>query len=612
MMKFLPNKGSGWTLTSGVSYLILFIIWPFLALVLALANYKDRDARKVVYFYLVYFGLTFVAVHRYMDAGRYIQTFQMYSTLPFKEFFKILGGFYSDDASLDIIEPFIAFVVSRFTQSYHILFAAFAALFAFFYLKSFNLLYERYREKPDLNAWVFMVFFIIVIPVTTINAPRMWIAAWIFFYGAYHAIVYRKPGYLLMALAACLMHWSFITVNVLLIAYFFAGNRNLIYTPLAIASFFVPQVVYPLFESASMFIGGPVETRYSNYTSESYSEVVQDLAAQSSWFLVLNRNLIFYYFIFAVVMIRVFRRDLMRGKMEENWYSFLLLLFSMVNFGRALPAFGYRMQTIFILFAAVYVFFYFSNLAAERLKFITLVGLFPMLLYTFVEFRIGSETIKYPFSAIINNTNQTFNFETSAIPELNQIVTNPNRNDLLYNAYHFIPGQTLQFEMMNKKIDWVVESDIYKNTYILCNTSGAKAFYKHVGDVFYFTSYDGRRDALLYYFFLSSFKVVTAYYNGMKITDSFPLSLYPGKFIKLVQDFCAPFFKFLSTRFELAYTSNTEKGDQTEIILESKAYFGYQQLRMPNFEFKILIDSKGISKILTTTGDNEMKAVRIF
>lgn len=225
---------------------------------------------------------------------------------------------------------------------------------------------------------------------------------------------------------------------------------------------------------------------------------------------------------------------------------------------------------------------------------------------------IGSKTVKYPFTAIVNTTHQTFQFETTAIPGLNQIVTNPVRNDILHNAYHFIPGQTFSFEMMNNSIEWIVESDIYKNTYVKCKTSGAKAFYRHVGDVFYFTSYEGRRDTLLYYFFLSSFKVVTAYYRGMKIKDAYPLSLYPGKFIKLIQDFCAPFFKFLSTRFELAYTSLTEKGDKTEIILESKAYFGYQQLRMPNFEFKILIDSKGISEILTRTGGKEIKAVRIL
>jgi hypothetical protein len=191
-------------------------------------------------------------------------------------------------------------------------------------------------------------------------------------------------------------------------------------------------------------------------------------------------------------------------------------------------------------------------------------------------------------------------------------VTNPVRNELLYNAYHFIPGQTLQFEMMNIKIDWLVESDMYKNTYILCKTSGAKAFFRQLGDVFYFTSFDGKKDSLLYYFFLSSYKIVTAFYKGMKITDTYPLSLYPGKLIKLVQDFCAPFFKFLTTRFELVYTSHKEKEDQQEILLESKTYFGYRRLKTPDFEFQIMIDSKGISQIHTSINGQEQIAVRVF
>ncbi len=200
---------------------------------------------------------------------------------------------------------------------------------------------------------------------------------------------------------------------------------------------------------------------------------------------------------------------------------------------------------------------------------------------------IGSNTIKYPFSAIVSNTNQSFNFETSVIPVQDQIVLNPVRNEMLYNAYHFVPGQTIQFEMKNKKIDWMVESDMYKNTYILCSESGAKAFFRQIGDVFYFTGYEGSRNTLLYYFFLSSYQVVTAFYKGMKITDTYPLSIYPGKLIKLVQDFCAPFFKFLTTRFELTYTSFKEKEDQQEILIESKAYFGYTRLRTPDYDLKL-------------------------
>ena len=175
------------------------------------------------------------------------------------------------------------------------------------------------------------------------------------------------------------MHWSFFTVNLVLIAYYFAGNRNMIYTPIAIASFILPSLLMPLFTSISPMLGAAVEHRFEGYTSESYALWIEQLTSQASWFMLLNN--------------RVFRRDYVRGKMEEDWYSFLLVLVAFVNFGRVIPEFGSRMQTVFLLFAAAYVFFYYRNLSWGRIRPMTVVGMFPMALYVFIEFRMGSESI---------------------------------------------------------------------------------------------------------------------------------------------------------------------------------------------------------------------------
>lgn len=381
------------TVTSGVTYMILFILWPFLALILALANYSSKEARRIVYLFLIYYGLTFVAEFYYMDAFRYAQEFQFNATLPFSEFFRIVGGLYSTETSVDIIEPLISFTVSRFTDNYHFLFAAYALLFGFVYLRSINLLYDQYHKNPDRNALIFLAFFALVIPPTMISVPRMWIAAWIFFLGAYQVIVHHKGKYLLLAVAAGLMHWSFFAVSLILIIYYFAGNRNLIYTPIAIASFIVPNALMPLFTSISPMLGVAVEHRFEGYTSESFGLWVEQLNEQASWFVTLNNRLIFYYFILMIVIIRFFKRDQVRGTREENWYSFLLVMVAFVNFGRAIPEFGSRMQTVFLLFATAYVFYYYLNLSWGKFRPMAVIGLFPMLMYAFIEFRMGSESI---------------------------------------------------------------------------------------------------------------------------------------------------------------------------------------------------------------------------
>lgn len=391
MDKRLSYKGLSLPASSGTSYLILFIIWPFLAFVIALANYTRKEARMVVYLFLVYFGLTYVADSEIMDSFRYVETFRFFATLPFKDIFKAVSGYYFYHASVDFIEPLLSFLISRITQSQHIYTAVFAALFAFIYLRSFNLLYDQYKESPNWNAWVFMVFSIVIIPITSLSVLRMWIAAWMFFYGAYHVLLTRKLKYLLFALSACLMHWSFISLNLILFAYYFAGNRNYIYTPLAIISFFIPHIINPMLEFSATLFGGGIEARVEGYTSESHSLVFQDYLAQNSWFLTLSHDMIWYFFMFAIVVIRIFKRDSVRGKLEENWYSFLLLLFTLVNLGRSIPDFGMRMQNIFILFASVYLFLYFKNLSERRIRFLTVLGLFPLLLYTLIQFRIGAD-----------------------------------------------------------------------------------------------------------------------------------------------------------------------------------------------------------------------------
>ena len=339
------------------NYFLLFILWPFLALITALWNYRQKEARKIVYIFLIYYGLTFFVGQTGMDSYEYVRRFHQNATLPFSDFFEIVGGLYSSDTSVDILEPFISFVVSRFTSDYRFLFAAYAALFGFFYLKSINLLYNRYQEKPGWNSWIFMVFFITLIPITTINAPRMWIAAWIFFYGAYHVILNRDARYFLLTFAACFMHWSFILVNIVLVIYFFVGNRNYIYFPIVLLSFIFPNGLIPFFNWASGNAGTALQLRYSGYSSEDYNLAVMGDLQQTRWFVNLSNDLIFYFLIFCLIIIHLKFRELMNSKAEKNLFGFLLLFLAFVNFGAPFPDFA-RFSRLYFCCLPRYTFFF--------------------------------------------------------------------------------------------------------------------------------------------------------------------------------------------------------------------------------------------------------------
>ena len=74
------------------NYLILFLLWPFLACITAILNFGQKEARNIVYAFLVYYGLTFVVGNEGIDASRIAMALKMNAMLPFSDIFRIIGG----------------------------------------------------------------------------------------------------------------------------------------------------------------------------------------------------------------------------------------------------------------------------------------------------------------------------------------------------------------------------------------------------------------------------------------------------------------------------------------------------------------------------------------
>lgn len=371
-------------------WVVLFVIWPFLALLTALTNFGRREARIVVYIYLVYFGLSFVVDEAGGDALRYATELERNALLPFSDFFKIVGGIYSSEDSVDIYEPLISFLVSRLTDDHRVLFAVFAAVFGFFYLKSIGILYDLYQKNPGIDALIHLLFFCVILPITTINGVRMWTAAWIFFYGAIHVIWYRDARFLILAFMSSLVHFSFLSANVILLIYFIVRNRNYVYLPMAIVSFVLPQIISPFLQRLSLRLGGALQARFEGYTNEDYISGNLESMEDKAWFVKIGNDLVFYYLVFAVIIMQILSRKQIRNDRERNLYSFLLLFVSFVNFAAFIPTLGGRFKLVFFLFATTYLFVLFLHKKSYGVSLTTIVGLFPMLVYAAVAFRTGA------------------------------------------------------------------------------------------------------------------------------------------------------------------------------------------------------------------------------
>ena len=255
-------------------------------------------------------------------------------------------------------------------------------------------MHNKYIKSPNLDALIFLGFFSFLLPVMAISGFRMWTAMWIFLYGGYHVVLNRDIRYFILTFGAVFVHWSFISVNGILLIYFFVRNRDIIYIPLAILSFIIPYLIAPFLSVVSLRMGGVFEDRYTMYSNETYASGVQEQMQDAAWFMQIGSDLVLYFLLFAIVIIKFKYGDLMKGKAESNLFSFNLLLLTFVNVGKTLPSLGGRFQMLFFLFATMYVFLFFvKKPPAKTISYLTLVGLFPMLLNSLIVLRQGSDTL---------------------------------------------------------------------------------------------------------------------------------------------------------------------------------------------------------------------------
>lgn len=225
---------------------------------------------------------------------------------------------------------------------------------------------------------------------------------------------------------------------------------------------------------------------------------------------------------------------------------------------------------------------------------------------------IGSVTLEYPISYYILNTHNSLSLQSFMYPQLNDQVSNIEQNDLLHNAFHFIPGKRYHFDVVRnmEKAEsfWEVNTDPYNNSYIRCHQSGAMAYFKNDGNLMFFTHFSGDKKSLLYYFFLAAFQVQQGFYQGLTISDRYPLNLIFNQPLLGLQDIVAPFWKFLRSEYEFHYDWIDSDMSPSEIRLVSSARNIFSGRVIKQFDFIIHINEKGLSRFEVKSADLQIDA----
>lgn len=227
---------------------------------------------------------------------------------------------------------------------------------------------------------------------------------------------------------------------------------------------------------------------------------------------------------------------------------------------------------------------------------------------------IGSKTIEYPLSNVFIRQGDQEKLRSVAIPAEGEAVSTLPIHPALKKAFHFIPGRKIKFQVEGgerPEVSWEIQRDYYLNSYIGCGASHSKAYFKSDGAMLHFTHFEGDRNSLLYLFYLAAYKVSFGFNHGLVLQDSLPINMvYPPNRIVL-QDFVAPFYRYLSGEYTLAYPASGNKLLNRELRLQgtvAKKSFRRVQAQM---EFAFEIDGRGLRAFHVQSRRFKIKALCI-
>ena len=216
---------------------------------------------------------------------------------------------------------------------------------------------------------------------------------------------------------------------------------------------------------------------------------------------------------------------------------------------------------------------------------------------------IASKTLDFPISHYIRHKKGIFELKSYEIPEASVIVSNINKNSSIAKAFHFIPGQKFinQVRAANGKeyeIYWEVLADSLNNTYIFCEKSGSKAWFRNDGDIHYFTHFEGDRSSLLFRFFLGAYKIMMGYYKDLLVNDIYPVNTFNNRLVALLQDFIAPFWIFTRSEYSLVYLGMDDELMQTGIRIQSTTSVIVGSRNVKKMEFELFVGPHGLDRFV--------------
>ncbi len=324
--------------------LILFIISPFFSCLYSLRQMNTHSSYIVFFLFAVLFGMAFtVSIDAPIDGADYRQMFEEYRSISSSRFYDGFKDFLAfDEGKKDYYSDTVSFYVSRITGNYHIMFMVFAIVFAFFALKSFHFFTKEDKFDKSLASYI-LVYLFMINQIFNINGVRMWTAAWIGVYALLQIFGKGNKRYFLLLFTTPFFHGSFWIFIVVVVLAYLLMRFDKVWVVAFFISFFVGSIAVELIQNASNSLPVFMQHMIASYTDAEVIAKRNQIDYQTfDWVSRLMNFIVRFYMNFMVFLFIKNSASIKAETKTKNFYLFLLVYMTFVNFTMPVPSLGGR------------------------------------------------------------------------------------------------------------------------------------------------------------------------------------------------------------------------------------------------------------------------------
>lgn len=363
---------------------IFFIISPLISLIFAFLNYRKQYAKNILMFFCSFFGLTYALKFEGNDLNTYIERFELISSWSWSNFQEQLINYISLSGNVDFIETIIYFALSRISDNSIMLMAFFGLFFGFFYSRNTYYLLSLTKYKLNFYSLVFFIsIFLIISPYQGVNQFRFYTASAIYFYGILNYFFFSKKMAIWFLLLAGMTHFSLLILLIPFVAYLIIGRYFKICVLLFGISFIFSEFDFSIFENMVSYMGESFQIRFNTYTSDLAFQRLAELESRA-WYISLWQP--FMRYSFGVAFLLLILKQKIKYSSNFRFFSFVLLLFSVVNI-MAFSSMNFRFFHTLFLFCFSVLLLLFEHLDNRTIKKVFYIMLPSILLMAIFQIR---------------------------------------------------------------------------------------------------------------------------------------------------------------------------------------------------------------------------------